>query len=167
MLEKKTLREWRCKWKSCIGCPSITPGVALRIVVFVLLKSWDAMPRMEFRVPRISFWIPRAAPRIPRNSPRAARMALSLRERFSLKLGWSPGFWLIAITETDLWECQQEISHHSYRFSLWLPIHFHYRYRSWARNELVLQSFRLQRYSRHNVWGGLSLESEFNKSTNP
>ena len=37
--------------------PGIAPGVAPRIVVFVLLKSWDAIPRMEFRIPR-------AAPRI-------------------------------------------------------------------------------------------------------
>ena len=48
--------------------PGIAPGVAPRIVVFVLLKSWDAIPRMEF-------CIPRAAPRIPQNSPRAPRMA--------------------------------------------------------------------------------------------
>ena len=35
---------------SC-GCPSIlriAPGVAPRIVGFVLLKSWDAIPRMNF-----------------------------------------------------------------------------------------------------------------------
>ena len=63
--------------------PGIAPGVAPRIVVFVLLKSWDAIPRMEFRIPRIEFRIPRVAPRIPRNAPRAPRMAFSLRERFS------------------------------------------------------------------------------------
>ena len=28
--------------------PGIAPGVAPRIPVFVLLKSWDAIPRMEF-----------------------------------------------------------------------------------------------------------------------
>ena len=63
--------------------PGIAPGVAPRIVVFVLLKSWDAIPRMEFRIPRMEFRIPRVAPRIPRNAPRAPRMAFSLRERFS------------------------------------------------------------------------------------
>ena len=46
----------------------------------VLLKSWDAMPRMEFRILR-------AAPRMPRNFPRAPRMAFSLRERFSWNWG--------------------------------------------------------------------------------
>ena len=55
--------------------PRIAPGVAPRIVVLVLLKSWDAVPRMEFRIPIMEFRIPRAAPRIPRNSPRAPRMA--------------------------------------------------------------------------------------------
>ena len=55
--------------------PGIAPGVAPRIVVFVLLKSWDAIPRTEFRIPRMEFQIPRVAPRIPRNSPRAPRMA--------------------------------------------------------------------------------------------
>ena len=53
--------------------PGIAPGVAPRIVVFVLLKSWDAIPRMEFRTPRKhEFRIPRAALRIPR------RMAFQL-----------------------------------------------------------------------------------------
>ena len=76
---EKTLRECRGKWKSSCGFPSIpriAPGVAPRSLVFVLLKSWDAIPRMEFRILR-------AAPRIPRNSPIAPRMAFSLRERFS------------------------------------------------------------------------------------
>ena len=40
--------------------PGIAPGVAQRIVAFVLLKSWDAIPRMEFRIPRMEFRIPRA-----------------------------------------------------------------------------------------------------------
>ena len=53
--------------------PGIAPGVAPRIMVFILLKSWDAIPRMEFRIPRMEFQIPRAAPRIPRNSPRELR----------------------------------------------------------------------------------------------
>ena len=35
--------------------PGIAPGVAPRIVVFVLLKSWDAIPRMGFRFPRMEF----------------------------------------------------------------------------------------------------------------
>ena len=48
--------------------PGIALGVAPRILVFVLLKSWDA--------------ILRATPRIPRNSLRARRMVFSLRERF-------------------------------------------------------------------------------------
>ena len=67
--------------------PRIAPGVALRIVVFVLLKSWEAIPRMELRIPRISFRIPRAALRIPQSSPRAPRMAFSLLERFSWNWG--------------------------------------------------------------------------------
>ena len=67
--------------------PGIAPRVAPRIVAFVLIKSWEAIPRMEFRIPRMEFPIPRAAPRIPRNSPRAPRMALSLRERFSWNWG--------------------------------------------------------------------------------
>ena len=54
-----------------------------RIVVLVLLKSWDAIPRMEFRILRMEFRIPRVAPRIPLNSLGAPRMAFSLRERFS------------------------------------------------------------------------------------
>ena len=65
----------------------IAPRVAPRIVGFVLIKSWEAIPRMEFRIPRMEFPIPRAAPRIPRNSPRAPRMAFSLRERFSWNWG--------------------------------------------------------------------------------
>ena len=28
-----------------------------------------------------------------------------------------------------------------------IPINFHYRYRFWAQNELILQSFQLQRYA--------------------
>ena len=67
--------------------PGIAPRVAPRIVGFVLIKSWEAIPRMEFRIPRMEFPIPRAAPRIPRNSPRAPRMAFSLRERFSWNWG--------------------------------------------------------------------------------
>ena len=67
--------------------PGIAPGVAPRIVVLVLLKSWDAIPRMEFRIPRMELRIPRVAPRIPRNSPRAPRMACSRRERFSWNWG--------------------------------------------------------------------------------
>ena len=35
--------------------PGIARGVAPRIAVFVLLKSWDAIPRMEFRIPRMEF----------------------------------------------------------------------------------------------------------------
>ena len=31
---------------------------------------------------------------------------------------------LISITETDVWECQQKISHYRYRFSLEIPINF-------------------------------------------
>ena len=65
--------------------PGIAPGVAPRIVVFILLKSWDAIPRMEFRIPRMELGIPRVAPRIPQNS-------------FFLKWGWSPGFWKITAT---------------------------------------------------------------------
>ena len=45
---------------------------------------------MGFLIPRMEF--SRTALRILRNSPRAPRMAFSLRERFFLKLGWSPGF---------------------------------------------------------------------------
>ena len=67
--------------------PGIAPGVAERIEVFVLLKSWDAIPRIEFRIPRMEFRIPRAVPRTPWNSPRAPRMAFSLRERFSWNWG--------------------------------------------------------------------------------
>ena len=67
--------------------PGIAPRVAQRIVGFVLIKSWEAIPRMEFRIPRVEFPIPRAAPRIPRNSPRAPRIAFSLRERFSWNWG--------------------------------------------------------------------------------
>ena len=37
------------------------------LFLFVLLKSWDAISRMENRIPRMEFRIPRAAPRIPRN----------------------------------------------------------------------------------------------------
>ena len=67
--------------------PGIAPRVAPRIVGFVLIKSWEAIPRMEFRIPRMEFPIPRAAP-----------------IAFFLKLGWSPGFWImhfIADTDTD------------------------------------------------------------------
>ena len=67
--------------------PGIAPGVAPKIVVFLLLKSWDAIPRMGCLIPGIIFWTPRAAPRIPRNSPRALRMAFSLRERFAWNWG--------------------------------------------------------------------------------
>ena len=57
-----------CRFPSVAG---IAPGVAPRVVVFVMLKSWDAIPRMAFHIPRINgiiFRIPRAALRIPRNS---------------------------------------------------------------------------------------------------
>ena len=63
--------------------PGIAPGVAPRILVFVLFKSWDAIPRMDFRIPRMEFLIPRVAPTIAWNSPRAPRMAFMLRELFS------------------------------------------------------------------------------------
>ena len=62
--------------------PWIAPGVAPRIVVFVLLKPWDAILRMVFLIPRILSWTPTAVPRILRNSLRAPRMAFSLQERF-------------------------------------------------------------------------------------
>ena len=75
-----------CGFSSILG---IAPGVAPRILVFVLLKSWDAIPRVDFRIPRREFRIPRAAPRISRNAPRAPRMAFSLRERFSWNWGGS------------------------------------------------------------------------------
>ena len=58
-------------------------------VVFVLLKSWDAIPRMEFRILRMEFRIPRAAPRIPRNSPtESSENGLFTPRAFFLKLGW-------------------------------------------------------------------------------
>ena len=59
--------------------PGIAPGVAPRMVVFVLFKSCDAILRIGFRTLRMEFRIPRAAPRIRWNSPRAPRMAFSLR----------------------------------------------------------------------------------------
>ena len=75
------------KWKSSCefsSIPGIAPRVSPRIVVFAFHKSWDASPRMGFRIPRFPFfWTPRIAPRIPRNAPRTPRMAFSLRERFS------------------------------------------------------------------------------------
>ena len=90
ILEKKRSEKWWANENISCGFPSIpriAPGVAPRSVVFVLLKLWDAIPRMEFRTPRMEFWIPRVAPRITRNAPRASRMAFSLRERFSWKWG--------------------------------------------------------------------------------
>ena len=87
---KKTLRECRGKWKnpSCgfPSIPGIAPGVAPRIVAFALLKSWDAIPRMEFFIPRMIFLNSKSC---SENTPelsqrlRAPRMAFSLRERFS------------------------------------------------------------------------------------
>ena len=105
---EKTLRECRGKWKSFMWVPinsaRFAPGVAPRIVGFVLLKTWDAIPRMELRIPTTSFWIPRVALRIPWNSRRAPSMDFSLRE--CLKLGSSSGFWFKApsgwSTETEL-----------------------------------------------------------------
>ena len=48
---------------------------------------------------------------------------------------------LIAITETDLWEFQQKISHCRYRISLeFHPIHCHYRYRFWARTRKTVKT---------------------------
>ena len=42
---------------------------------------------------------------------------------------------LVSITETDLWECQQKISHYGYRFSLEFQlINSYYRYRFRAEN---------------------------------
>ena len=67
--------------------PGIAPRVAPRIVVFALLKSREAIPRIGFLTPRIIVGTPRAAPRIPRNSPRAPRMAFPLRERFTWNWG--------------------------------------------------------------------------------
>ena len=92
ILENRSENEGARENLSCgfPSIPGIAPGVALRrIVVFGLLKSWDAIPRMEFRIPRTEFRTPRAAPRMPRNSPRAARMAFSLRERFP-EIGLAP-----------------------------------------------------------------------------
>ena len=109
---EKTLREWSGKWKSfgwVRGNSGIAPRVAPRIVGFVLIKLWEAIPRMGFRVPRMEFRIPRAAPRIPRNSPRAPRRAFPLRERFSWNRGGSQAseiifkliMHFIADTDTD------------------------------------------------------------------
>ena len=76
----------------CPSIPGIAPGVAPRIVVFVLLKVVSAIPRMEFRIPRITFL----------NSERCSENTLDLSESsendlftpraFFLKLGLSPGF---------------------------------------------------------------------------
>ena len=55
--KKRSENAWASENISC-GFPSIPgngSGVASRIVGFVLLKSWDAIPRMEFRIPRMEF----------------------------------------------------------------------------------------------------------------
>ena len=83
--------------------PGIAPRVAPRIVGFVLIKLWEAIPRMEFRIPRMEFPIPRAAPRIPRNSPRAPRMAFSLRERFSWNWGGPQASELQSLSFVSKW----------------------------------------------------------------
>ena len=85
---EKTLREWRGKWNLSFRFPSIpgtAPGVTPRIVVFVLLKSWDAIPRMEFRIPRMEF---RSC---SENSPRAPRMAFHSESVFP-EIGVVPRF---------------------------------------------------------------------------
>ena len=71
----------------------IATGVAPGIVVSVLLKSWDAIPRMELRILRMEFRIPRAAPRMPRGTLReffSPRMAFTLRECFFPEIGVVP-----------------------------------------------------------------------------
>ena len=87
---KKAIREWRDKRKSCVWVlinSRNRSGSCSENCGFVLLNSWDAIPRMEFCIPRMECRIPRAAPRIPRNSPRAPRMAFALRECFSWNWG--------------------------------------------------------------------------------
>ena len=69
--------------------PGITPGVAPRIVVFVLLKSWDAIPRMEFGIS--------SSESCSENTPELSESSengLFTPRAFFLKLGWSPGFWI-------------------------------------------------------------------------
>ena len=73
--------------------PGIAPGVAPRIVVFVLLKSWDAIPRMEFRIPRVEFNILNSGS-CSENTPELSESfenGLFTPRAFFLKLGWSPG----------------------------------------------------------------------------
>ena len=50
--------------------------------VFVLHKSWDAIPRMGFRIPRIilSSELRELLREYPGNAPRAPKIAFSLRE---------------------------------------------------------------------------------------
>ena len=60
---QKKKNAWRGKWESFMWV-NINLGVAPRIVGFALIKSWEAIPRMEFRIPRMEFPIPRAALRI-------------------------------------------------------------------------------------------------------
>ena len=49
--------------------PGIAPGVAPRILVSVLLKSWDAIPRVEFRIPRMNFEFRELLREYPRTFP--------------------------------------------------------------------------------------------------
>ena len=86
LLKKRSENAWANETISCgfPSIPGIAPGVAPRVVVFVLLKSCDAIPRMEFRIPRMEFQIPRAAPRILRNSPRAPSMGLFTPREFGV-----------------------------------------------------------------------------------
>ena len=88
---------------SC-GFPSIAgvaPGVAPKIVVFVLLKSWDAIPRMEFCIPRIFFGVSRVAPRMPPELSESSENGLFCPRAFFLKLGWSPGPRLLNIVHSN------------------------------------------------------------------
>ena len=51
---------------------------------------------------------------------------------------------VVCISETDLWEFQQKVSHYRHRCSLEFQLNFYYRYRSRAQDEFMPQSCRLQ-----------------------
>ena len=65
--------------------PGPAPRVAPRIVGFVLLKSWEAIPRMEFRIGISNS--ESCSENTPELSESSEKMAFSLRERFSWNWG--------------------------------------------------------------------------------
>ena len=90
-LKKRSENAWANENLSCgfPSTPGIAPGLAPRVAVFVLLESWDAIPRMEFESENGISNSKSRSENIPKLSE-SSENGLFTPRAFFLKLGLSP-----------------------------------------------------------------------------